>query len=437
MGIIRKIVFIFLFFHTLELSSQTTSDTVHFAGNKFISHIVKVGESLKSIAVLHKVTTSQIIQANELNRRLFYNQLLNIPIYLNDENDNYVSVNKLILEESITDTSIVNIALLLPYYLIRNDTMFNRDTLNISNRYFNKSESALSFHVGVMLAIDSLRKAGINIILNTFDTNRDSLTVSKLVFSNQLNKMDIIIGPMYSSLFQIICKKYGHDHNKILISPLSRDNKRITQFPAVYQIALTYWVQAEVLANHLISNKLNERIIILNDRNAVGLAAYLKDKFRKHNKIVKSFLITNTKVDSIRRYLVEDQNVLLLSQDKAFVSTMLGSLGSIDSVSTVFSFESITSYDNLDITNLMELDVHIPNSRSIDFSNDYDLNFISLFEKEYSTNFRKYSKEGYDIIFHFCGTTNIYSFQQYKAGYFENISAPIYHYSDYELIPVK
>ena len=116
---------------------------------------------------------------------------------------------------------------------------------------------------------------------------------------------------------------------------------------------------------------------------------------------------------------------------------MLGSIGSIDSISTVFTFESISLYENLDIANLLELDAHIPNSRSIDFSNDYDSNFTLSFENKFGTNVRKYSKVGYDIIMHFCGNTFIFDFKKYKYGYYENISAPIFHYVDYELVPAN
>jgi len=438
MGIIREIGIVFLVVWVLDLSAETPYDTVYFSEKQFVEHVVRGGESLKSIAELHKVKISEIKAANELDKRLFYNQVLYIPIYLNNKAEKLTSSNKLIPQEDRSDNSIINIALLMPYYLISNDTIFNqdKDPLDISNRYYNKSESALSFHVGVELAIDSLRRAGKKIILHVFDTNQDSLKVKKIIHSNKLNHMNIIIGPMYSNLFQVLCKKYGKDNTKILISPLSRDNKGIKKFTSVYQIALTYRVQAEVLTDYLITNKLTERIIILNDKKERGLAAYLKRKFKQKNKIVKTFSVNNTKVDSIRKYFVEAQNVLLLSKDKVFISTMLGSIGSIDSVSTVFSFESIKSYDNLDITNLMELDVHIPNSRSIDFSNNYDLNFLSLFEKDYNTNSRKYSKEGYDIIMHFCGKADVYDFKRFKRGYYENISAPIYHYSDYELISI-
>ena len=436
MGIIRKIGFICLLFWALNLSAQTAYDTVYFSQKQFVKHVVKGGESLTSIAALHKVKISEIQQANELAKRLYYKQLLYIPIYLTNKDEESISVNKLILEEDDSNNYITHIALLMPYYLLKNDTMFNRDTLDVSDRYYIQSEDALSFHIGVELAIDSLTRAGKKIVLHTFDTNKDSVQVRKIVASNQLNGMDIIIGPMHSNLFQILCQKYGQDASKILISPLSRDNKAITQFPAVYQIALTYKAQAELLANYLIKNKLDERIIILNDKKEEGLAVYLKDKFKKHNKVVESFQITNANVSTIKSDFVASQNILLLSRDQLLISQLLSSLA-IDTVSTLYTFESIASYDNLEIKNLMQLDVHIPNSRSIDASNDYDLNFLALFEKEYPTNVRKYSKEGFDIIMHFCGSTSIFDFKQSQNGYFQNISVPIYHYFDYELVPAE
>ena len=439
MGVIRNLGFIFVFFCVYQISAQNNNDTVYFSGKRFVEHLVKGGESLKSIAALHKVTTSDIKEANELERRLYYNQLLYIPIYLVDKNEAAFSVKELAIEEDSSVNSIVNIAVLMPYYLIKNDTMFNHDdeAVDISSVYYNKSESALSFHVGVKLAIDSLRRRGMRIILHTFDTNQDSLVVKKLVYSNKLDKMDMIIGPMYSRLFQILCRKYGHDNTKKLISPLSRDNKRIIGFPSVYQIALTYKVQADILTKYMQENRLDEKIIVFNTKRDERLAYYVVNEFRKNNKIVNYFQITKTDVDSIRKYFIEKQSVLLLSTDKAFIGRMLGSIGSIDSISTVFLFESVLSYDNLDITNLMELDAHVPNSRVINTSNSYDLSFVSLFNKEYSTNFQKYSKVGYDIIMHFYGKDNVYHFKKIKNGYNENISAPIYHYVDYKLFPVE
>ena len=432
MGIIKEIGYVILMFLcVLNVSSQNSYDTIYFSEQKFVKHVVKGGESLKSIATLHAVKVSEIKEANELNKRLFYNQVLYIPIYLNSANQELISVNKESEDDPLPWNDrgynfTTNIALLMPYYLPNNDSV-----------YYKKSESALSFHIGVELAIDSLRRAGHNIILHAFDTNQDSIEVRNIIYSNKLNDMDIIIGPMYSKLFKMLCIRYGRDPRKILISPLSRDNEQFKEYPAVYQIALTYKVQIDILTDFLIKNKLKERIVIFNEEKDDNIANYLKYKFRNKNKNVESYSIIYTPVDSIREYFVENQNVFLLSANKHFISKMLGSIGSIDSISTVFSLESIISYDNLDITNLMELNVHIPNSKTIDYSDDYDLSFISLFENEYNTNFRKYSKQGYDIIMHFCGKLNIFEFKQYKRGCFQNVSGPIYHYTDYKLVPVN
>ena len=436
MGITKKIAFLVLVFFTNNVTGKTSYDTVYFSGKQFVEHFVKGGESLKKIAKLHNVRTSEVKDANELNKRLYYNQLLYIPIYLNKVDEKPVSVNSLVIEKKKDfGASVVNIAILMPYYLVKNDTMFNNydDILEIPNIYYKKSNTALSFHAGVELAVDSLRKVGKKIVLHTFDTNNDTLEVRKIVYSNKLDKMDIIIGPIYSKFFQMICKKYGRDTEKILISPLSRNNKGIKEYPSVYQVSPSNKMQAEILTKHLIENKLGERIIILHDKKQKGLATYIQYKFKKENKTVESFQIINTKVDSIRKHFVEKQSVLLFSTNKAFISKLLGSIGGIDSASTVFTFESIKLYDNLDITNLMELDVHIPNSGSINYSDKFDKSFLNLFENEYYTNVRKYTRTGYNIIMHFCGNSKVYNFKKIKGGYFENVSMPIYHYIDYEL----
>tara|TARA_B100001250_G_scaffold118205_2_gene100347 strand:+ start:8707 stop:10035 length:1329 start_codon:yes stop_codon:yes gene_type:complete len=439
MGIIKKILLLSLFICASDLIAQVHHDTIYFSGRKFVKHVVKGGESLRSIADHHQVKVAAIKDANELERRLYYNQLLYIPIGLQKQDRSFSSKVQLMKRKVDFDTSVTNVALLMPYYLRSNDIISNdnEDTLGISDRFYPKSESALSFHVGVELAIDSLRKLGKNIVLYTFDTDQDSLEVSKIVYSDKLHNMDVIIGPMHSHLFQIVCRKYGNDPNKILISPLSRENKDIIRFSSVYQIALTHQVQSEILINFLMANKSEDRIIIIHDEKERRLAGYSRNMFLDEKIIVESFEINNLKMSALRDFLVDHQNILLLSKEKTFISTILGAIGSIDSSSTVFSFESIMSYDNLDITNLMELDVHIPNSRSIDPSSRHDLIFLLSFEDKFQTNPGKYTKQGYDIIMHFIGSADLYNFKKIPNGYHENISGPIFYYSDFKLINVQ
>ena len=143
----------------------------------------------------------------------------------------------------------------MTYYLIKNDTMFNdfEDTDNIESIYYNLSEAALSFHIGVTLALDSLRNQGKEIVLHTFDTNKDSLKVKNLVASGLLDDMDIIIGPLHARNFNILCRKYGKSQDKILINPLSRLTNSVRQFRAVFQISPTVESQQLIISKKVLN----------------------------------------------------------------------------------------------------------------------------------------------------------------------------------------
>jgi hypothetical protein len=444
MGIIRKIFFTFSVLFVCSLSAQTVGDTIVFDGDKFIKHIVKAGESLKSISLLHKVTTADIIENNEIQKQLYYNQLLYIPIYANQQKskdqDSHLSVKKKIeLAAEFKDTSELNIALLMPYFLIKNDTMFNEseDSTEISNIYYKDSEVALSFHIGVELALDSLRKQGKNICLHTFDTNKDTLKVHQIVRSKALDNMDIIIGPLYANNFSILCKKYGNDTTKILISPLSKNTENVKKYRAVYQLSLSFQIQTDIIKEYVLKHHKEDRVLVLNERKHEGESAYIKNLFSQDEKIVETFTVESTKVDVIRKIFKDKQVVIIPSESQAFVSKLLGSIGGMDSVSLVFGLYDWKKYDNLDADNLMFLDVKFPDAYSFNNASDHDISFLRLFEQKYNTNQAKHTHIAYNSMMHFCSDFSYFKFQNVADGGKINTYAPLYHYVDYELVPVE
>jgi len=444
MGIIRKILVIFLLLSVFVLSAQTATDTVSFDDEIYVKHIVNAGESLKSIATLHKVKTADIIDNNEIDKRLYYNQLLYIPIFYNKQesksNFSDLSIQKQIENSiEIKDTSVLNIALLMPYFLVKNDTMFNdfEDITEIPNIYYKGSEVALSFHVGVELALDSLRKQGKNICLHTFDTNKDTLKIHQIVNSKALENMDIIIGPLYANNFRILCEKYGDDTTKILISPLSKNTKNVKKYKAVYQLSPSFQVQTNIIKEYVLKHHNQDRIIVLNEKGYEGKSAYIKYLFKQHEKEVETFTVEYTKVDSIRKLFSEKQVVIIPSENKGFVSKMLGAVGGMDSTSFVFGLYDWKKYDNLDIHNLMFLDVKFPNPYSFSKYSNHDIYFVKLFEKKYNTNQAKYTHIAYNTLMHFCSDFSLFRFKSLKEGGKMNTYAPLYHYIDYELVPVK
>ncbi|MBT3622225.1 MAG: hypothetical protein HN535_05705 [Flavobacteriales bacterium] len=442
MGIISKITFAFSLLFVCGLSAQTVSDTVVFDGATYLKHIVSAGESLKSIAKLHKVKTSEIIDNNEIQKRLYYNQLLYIPVSSNQSKSKVtnLSIQKQIeLADDLKDTSELDIALLMPYFLVKNDTMFNdfEDTTEIQDIYYQRSEVALSFHIGVELALDSLRKQGKNIRLHTFDTNKDTLKVHQIVSSKVLEDMDVIIGPLYANNFRILCKKYGDDTTKILISPLSKNTKNVRKYSAVYQLSPSFQVQTNIIKDYILRHHNQDRVIVLNQKGYEGKSAYIKNLFNQEGKGVETFTLKYTKVDSIRKIFQEKQVVIIPSENKAFVSKILGSIGGMDSTSFVFGLYDWKKYDNLDIHNLMFLDVKFPDPYSFSKFSNHDISFVKLFQKKYNTNQAKYTHIAYNTLMHFCSDFSLFKFKYLKDGGKINTYSPLHHYVDYELVPVN
>ena len=444
MGIIRKILVVFLLLSVFVLSGQTATDTVYFDGDIYVKHIVDAGESLKSIAKLHKVKTADIIDNNEIEKRLYYKQLLYIPIFYNQQENRSkpldVSIQKQIENSSeLKDSSVLNIALLMPYFLVKNDTMFNdfEDTTGIPYIYYKGSEVALSFHVGVEIALDSLRNKGKDIRLHTFDTNKDTLKVHQIVSSLVLENMDIIIGPLYANNFRILCEKYGDDTTKILISPLSKNTSNVKKYKAVYQLSPSFQVQENIIMDYVLKYHKKDRVIVLNEKGIEGKSAYIKNLFLQQEKEIETYTVEYTKVDSIRKIFTEKQVVIIPSENKAFVSKILGSIGGLDSTSFVFGLYDWKKYDNLDIHNLMFLDVKFPDPYSFSKSNNHDISFVNLFQKKYNTNQAKYTHIAYNILMHFCSDFSLFRFKSLKDGGNMNTYSPLHHYFDYELVPLR
>ena len=429
MGIIRT--FFILIIISTSLFAQTNNKIVKFDDKYFIIHTVKAGESLNKIASTYKVKVNDILKSNEMQRNLYYNQQLYIPIEFNDSIITYKEnkTNKTNKEE-------INIALLMPYYVEKNDTMFDdfEDTLKVSNLYFTASEVALSFHVGVKLALDSLNKLNVNIVLHTFDTNNDTNKVLSIVRSGKLDNMDYIIGPLRAKNFNIVCQKYGNS-NKILINPLSRIANNVKKYKAVYQIYPRVEDQLKEIVKFIDKKYKNNKILILHQNEEVSYVNSLNRLLSKSNfKDINSHEILYTHVDSIRDIFSPFQIVLIPSTNKAFVSKVLSSIRCLDSTSIVFGLNSWVKYDNLDIDDLMELNLHLPISNQLNYFSQFDQQFIKIFEKTYLTNHSKYSYNAYAIMMHFFSSEKRYSFKKLFTGGYVNTTMPIYNYYDYDLI---
>ena len=297
---------------------------------------------------------------------------------------------------------------------------------------------ALEFMQGIDLAFDSINKIGMNINVHVLDTRNDSAKVVEIIKSKVLDTMDLIIGPIYSRNMDLVSKKYGSDRNKILVSPLSKSSEFLKNHTSTYQINTPFKNQSKILSDFIEEKFNSQNIIICYDEAEKGLALYMERKLDKSKNNIMKMNMIYTHIDSIREQFLDTQIVILPSNNRAFVSRMLGTLGGIDSVFTVFGLSNIKNYDHLDIENLMHLDTHFPDPYYFNPNSKRDSLFLYDFEEKFKSTPSRFSYVGYNTIMHFCVDESRYNFEKFRMNSGEvNINAPIVRYKDFFLERAK
>ena len=429
MGIKKYFFYLILFFVCKSSFAQQNHDTIYINNQFYIKHIVKYGENIDNISKFYDVSVKKILETNETSTTLYIGQSLYIPFENESVKSKYIKSNKK-----------YKIALLLPFYKNLNDTLVASfdDKEEAEDIILGKSKMALEFMQGVEFALDSIEKLGIEIHLNVIDTRNDSAKMIEVIRSRVLDTMDLIIGPIYSRNMDLVSKKYGNDKSKTLISPLSKSSEFLKNQISTVQINTPFKNQSKIISDFIEEKYNSKDIIICYDESEKGLALFLERKLNKSsNNIIKMNMIY-THIDSIRDQFLDTQIVILPSNNRAFVSRMLGTLGGIDSVFTVFGLSNIKNYDHLDIENLMHLDVHFPDPYYFNQHIKKDSIFLYGFEEKFLLTPSRFSFVAYNIMMHFCVDEMRYDFDKFRMNSGKvNINAPLVRYENYFLERAK
>ena len=429
MGIARG--FILILFLILS-ANLLANDTIQVDNQFYIKHIVGNNDNFSKISKKYRVSIKDIIEHNDINSDLYYKQILYIPLDSGDV------IRDFQFKRLKLDSSKINIAIILPFYVSRNDTLsksFDNEE-DANNFIYERSKVSLSFFQGAQLALDSISSLGKKIKVFVYDSENDSAAVEELINSNDLALMDIIIGPLYSSNIKLVAKKLKNNNNLKIISPFSRNTNQISGHNNVYQINTPFKNQSELLVEQLKKFK-DEKIVIVSEEKDRSYSSYISNQLKKNNILHYRNELIFTHVDSIRQTFDSNQVVVIPSFDKVFGSKVLGSLGSIDSAFTIYGLSNWKDFDNLDINNLMKLNVHFFDPFYFNKGSSFFLDFQKKYEKEYNMTVDKYSALSYKIIFHFLTDFNQFNFERYRFNHgFVNTNCQLVKYQDYELAPV-
>lgn len=110
----------------------------------------------------------------------------------------------------------LKVDVMLPFYLDRADSLIGAPPA----KRLADSQVALSFYMGVKMALDSLAGQGLVADVRVFDTRRDTAAVDSLMRTNDFSQTDVIIGPLFAEIVERVARNLD-GKRAIVVSPFS------------------------------------------------------------------------------------------------------------------------------------------------------------------------------------------------------------------------
>ncbi len=440
-----------------ELSATDTAS--------FIIHKVEKSQTLYSISKQYGISVEKIKALNpELSEGLKANQLLKIPSLIKKTevllptNTSVVTTNT---NQSTTTNSInnttatinteaadrnslgynnykgeqkeeYNIAFFLPFHAEEANAIDIEKVIKGDAQFSNKTNVALQFYEGALLAIDSLKKLKLNAKIFVYDIDdKDSLAIVNILKKPELSSMDLIIGPLYGSGF-IPVANFAKEHSIAIVSPFTQVNKILFNNPYVSKVSPSITMQVEQMAHFVVDSFKTQNVILVNNSNPKEVSFYNAFKVAANADLLKAGLPVS---DSVRigfgigntqsMLSTTKVNVIVLpSNNQSYVTEFISTLNTFkDKYKIVlFGLQNWINYDNLDFEYLNNLSLHIPSNTFIDYKNVQTQNFVKNYRLKYKTEPDVYVFQGFDVTYSFVSLL-----QKEGTGFLKNLSSNKFH----------
>jgi len=437
--------------------------------DKYPDHYVKPGETLYSISKMYNVSIEEIERLNDgLPDGLKEGEVINIPL---KNADDYSSEGP--PQDSLELRQTYHIGLFLPLFIDLNDSLETEiESLDESLIYGGKNTAAaLHFYQGVVMALDSMGKAGFKAVLHVIDTEKDTSVINEYINSNDFKRLDLIMGPLYPSLFNKVLEAAKTEGIRI-VSPINPSNRPLLGNENLIKVVTSKTTQIVDLAKYISINYRHLNVVcIKKDFVDNSMANTFLDNYTENLLLIEDSTISNparsyscnssTKTEHLKALLNPDtQNIVFLPfTDKVFVSNMVKKLNSLtkDYPITLIGLEEWLKYDNIDLDYFNHLNLHVITWNNLDYENESTLKFVSDYHSNFGSFPGEFGNKGYDLSLYLFGLMHKYgnSFLEFIEKYprdmssysfkfcqtgmesgFENQSLVILRYKDYKLTRV-
>ena len=289
----------------------------------YINHKVKRREKITKIAKNYNVSLVNIFMLNpRIGKRLQTGQIVKIPSSYEEvvtEEVKVIPKEEVVIQTSLNRDSLncfhdisnslktYHVALLIPLYLEEADSL-NFDVENPNEAILEESSFRfLQFYYGSLIAVDSLKKQGLNIELHVYDVDDDMAKAMKVINMDEMRSMDLIIGPFFSRIFPL-ASNFARIFDIPIVNPLSKRSDIVQNNAQVYKFQPTDRFQIEDVKRLVSQEFKDSRIFLLDkeqknynnffDQYADELQQVTTDSFRVPNLDLYNLAVEKAEADT-------------------------------------------------------------------------------------------------------------------------------------------
>jgi LysM repeat protein len=390
-----------------EASNEILNET---ATNNFELHTVVKGDTMYNLTHRFNVSEAQLLELNPaLKEGLKLGMNLKIrPIEASQNTDivEEVTIDSVTnFQENFNLNKPINISIILPYGLNKLN-----DSLTIVG--FEKNNSLLNiatdFHLGTVMAIDSLKRQGLKINVQYFDSENSTQQLQLLLNKNDyFNKSDFIIGPLFFDNAHWISNRT----KSTVIAPFYSKKQEGINSDQLIKTSPNKIAYQEKLINHLENIYKGENILIVNDGNASSQSQLwqIVNKLKAFDSI-QSVSVIKPENGYINRAKFQQKLsttsknwVILVSDENVTTSSTINNLKGLGFEEPIdirlFALEKGNNFDNIDNIFLGKFRFMFP---SDEYINPDDEKVTSFFNNYFEENFAypsKYAIRGFDVTY--------------------------------------
>lgn len=382
----------------------------------FEQNTIKVETEIPSpnynVEVALRIPEECVPEAHKMNQNKTYDVALFLPLFL-EANE---SINQAI--EVVDTLDVLNPELV-------SDTIIERvEPKELFRQFYGNSENFLQFYEGVLVAVDSMQKAGMKVDLHVYDTENNVGSVRKFLNRDEFLETDLIIGPVYQNIQEEVVRVA--EKNRIpLVIPFTTRSNLVSNNSQVFQINPSREYIDEKTAEMVAEEYYNSNLIILRTSPFDGtpegnLVKLIREKLY-YSGILNSpngvrftvYDFKNEGPSGLRAiFSAEKENVVFIP------TTVEGELSvaisNINNLADEFSITLIGSnnypqrFPSIDLAHFHNLKFKYIYPFWTDYENPATIQFIEKFKRNFKTEPNSFGVQGFDATFYFLNAFNYY-----------------------------